>query len=301
MPQRELAEFGSPGHFYECPRWHDGRWWVSDMRGGAVYSFTQEGEPRVELRIEDRPGGLGFTPDGALLVVSMEQQKLLRVRPGGSGEIEHVLDLCGLCGETEGFLNDLAVSRTGHAYVGFDADYTRYDRDAGLGAVVHVTPEGKASVAATGLAFPNGMVFSPGEDRLIVNETRLPRITACDIADEGSLGPGLVWASLEPKQDDRADRSVSLPEQAASLDGCAIDADGCLWSADVASGCLRIAEDGAILDAVFLPDNMLAMACGLGGPDGHTLMICGADDNFNDRESRKGAKLFVTKVDVPAG
>jgi len=300
MPDRTIAEFGMPGHFYECPRWHDGRWWVSDMRGGAVYSFTPEGKQRVELRFEDRIGGLGFTPDGALLVVSMEHRKLLRVRPGGSGEVEHAFDLSGLFGETQGFLNDLAVSSTGHAYVGFDPDFTRYGRESELGAVVHVTPGGEVSVAATGLAFPNGMVFAPGEASLIVHETMKPRITAYEIAGDGSLGPGFVWAFLHPKRDERPDRSVPLPESETSLDGCAIDAEGCLWSADVGSGCLRVAEGGAILDAVFLPDNLHAMACGLGGPDGHTLMICGSDDNFHDRTSTKDGKLFVTRVEVPA-
>ena len=301
MASRELAPFGQPGHFYECPRWHDGRWWVSDMRGGAVWSYTAEGEPRLEATVDDRPAGLGFTPDGALLVVSMEKGQLLRVRPGGSGEIEQVTDLAHLAGDTRGFVNDMAVSAEGHAYIGFDADYQLYPRDAGLGAVIHVTPQGNAGIAAKGLAFPNGIVFSPDESELIVHETFAPRVTAYSIAGDGSLGSGRLWALLDPKQDEREDRTVPLNHEFTSLDGCAIDAEGCLWSADVASGCLRIAEGGAIRDAIFLPGGLHAMACGLGGPDGHTLMICAADGNFEGRESRKGAQLFTTRVDVGAG
>ncbi len=298
MAQRELTPFGVAAHFYECPRWHAGRWWVSDMRGGTVYSLSEDGEPRVELRIEDRPSGLGFAPDGAMLVVSMEERELLRVR---GGKIEQAIELAHLTGETRGFINDMAVSAGGHAYIGFDADYQLYPRDAGLGAVIHVTPDGEASVAATGLAFPNGMVFSPDNKRLIVHETFAPQVTAYDIAADGSLGRGEVWASLETKRDEREDRSIPLNHEFTSLDGCGIDAEGCLWSADVASGCLRIAEGGAILDAIFLPDGLLAMACWLGGKDGHTLMICAADNNFEGRETRLGSQLFTTRVDVGAG
>ena len=299
MTKSSITAFGPPAHFYECPRWRDGRWWASDMRGGAVYSFSPDGEAREVLRIDDRPAGLGWTRDGALLVVSMEAKALLRLVPGG-GAVERRTELAGLFGETEGFLNDLAVTRTGHAFVGLDADFYRYGPDAERGMIVHVTPDGQARVAAEGLAFPNGLVFTPDETRLVVAETQKPRLTSFAVAADGGLGEREVWGTLGPKRDERADRARLLGDAAVTLDGCAMDADGHIWAADVNSACLRIAPGGAIVDAVFLPDGLRSFACALGGPDGRTLMICGADDNFQDRTSRREAQLFATQVDVGA-
>lgn len=193
MIARGISAFGPAGHFYECPRWRDGRWWVSDMRGGRVYSFSPEGEARTELVIDDRPAGLGWTPDGRLLVVSMEAKRLLTVAPGGD---EQAVDLAPLFGDTQGFLNDLAVSRTGHIFVGMDADFHAYGPDADLGRIAHLPPQGAARVAAEGLAFPNGMVFTPDGATLVVAETMKPRLTAFSVertAPWANAGSGARW------------------------------------------------------------------------------------------------------------
>jgi sugar lactone lactonase YvrE len=266
------------------------------MRGARVYSFSAEGEPRVEIEV-DRPGGLGWTADGALLVVSMDALKLLEV---SGGAVRRTHDLAPLAGGTAGFLNDMAVSPAGHAYVGFDADFHRYGPDAELGLVLHVTPEGEARVAATGLAMPNGMVFSPDGMRLVVAETMKPRFLSFAIAADGSLGAQAVWGDVGPRRDERAVREPPLSDGAVNLDGCAMDAAGHIWTADVGPACLRIAPGGGVVDAVFLPAGMRAFACALGGPDGRTLMICAADEDFRDRHLRRSAQLYVTRVDTPA-
>lgn len=124
MRKHKISEFGPPAHFYECPRWHAGRWWASDMRGRTVYSLSPDGEARVELSLDDaRPGGLGWSPEGDMLVVSMERKALLR-RDRAGGAFRPWVDLSALVAGTTGFLNDMAVSRSGHVYAGFDADPT---------------------------------------------------------------------------------------------------------------------------------------------------------------------------------
>lgn len=296
MGERKLAAFGPPARFYECPRWRDGRWWLSDMRDARVYSFSPEGEPRVEFEVE-RPGGLGWTAAGDLLVVSMDALKLLEV---SGGKVRRTHDLAHLVGDTRGFLNDMAVSPIGHAYVGFDADYQLYGPDAELGMVIHVSPAGEARVAARGLAMPNGVVFTPDGSRLVVAETMKPRFLSFAIGPDGSLGEQEVWGVVGPRRDARAIREPPLSDGAVNLDGCAMDAAGHIWAADVGPACLRIAPGGAVVDAVFLPDGMRAFACALGGPDGRTLMICAADDDFKDRDKRMSARLYVTRVDTPA-
>ncbi len=166
--------------------------------------------------------------------------------------------------------------------------------------IVLVEPSGEARIVAEKLAFPNGLVFTPDGATLVAAETMKPRLSAFMLQPDGSLGPRADWGLLEPKVDQRACREPALTGTGTSLDGCAMDAQGYIWAADVQSGCLRIAPGGAIVDAVFLPDGLRAFACALGGPDGRTLMICGADDNFADRTSRKEARLFATRVAIGA-
>jgi sugar lactone lactonase YvrE len=268
------------------------------MRGGAVYGFSPEGDVRHTIAV-GRPGGLGWTPDGRLLVVSMDAKKLLRFAPDGT-TVEAELDFGGLFGDTHGFLNDLVTGPRGDAYVGFDADYHLYGGDADLGMIVHLPPRGEARIVARDIAFPNGLMITPDGETLVVAETMKPRLSAYDIAPDGTLGLRRTWASLDPKRDERVDRTLPLGDRLVSLDGCSIDAESHVWGADVASACLRIAPGGAIVDAIFLPDDLLSFACMLGGPDGRTLMICAADGNFADRTSRRESRLFTTRVDVPA-
>ncbi len=120
MSHDNVLAFGPAAHFYECPRWHAGRWWASDMRGGTVYSFSGEGEARIELEIDDRPGGIGWTAAGELLVVSMEAKALLVREKGGRG-IARRIELGHLSGGIVGFFNDMAVRPHGQVYIGFDA------------------------------------------------------------------------------------------------------------------------------------------------------------------------------------
>ena len=298
MTQRRIARFGPPAHFYECPRWHDGRWYASDMRGGTVYSFDAEGAARIELVIDDRPGGLGWAADGGLLVVSMVAKTLLRL--GADGGPVVACELGGLFGETEGFLNDLAVSPAGHVYIGFDADPHRYGNTADLGMIVQVPPVGAPAVVARNLAFPNGMMVTPDGATLVVAETMQPRLSGFALGGDGRLGLRRDWGLVDRGNALRTAGDAAIGERAVTLDGCAMDSAGHVWAADVGSGCLRIAPGGEVVEAVHLPDGLRAFACALGGADGRTLMICGADDNFADRTSRREGYLFTTSVAVPA-
>ena len=74
-------------YFGEGPRWHDGRLWFSDFYDHAVKSLGAEGDLRTELQLDDQPSGLGWLPDGRLLVVSMTALKVLRLDTGGL--VEH--------------------------------------------------------------------------------------------------------------------------------------------------------------------------------------------------------------------
>lgn len=297
MSQRQIIPFAPPGHFFEGPRWRDGRWWVADMRGSAVYSYSPEGAPRTELEIrDDRPSGLGWLPDGGFLVVSMLKQQLL-CRAPNSDAFSVLADLTELSGDIDGFLNDMAVSRDGHAYIGFDPDNKKYGFESDFGMVFHIDPQGRAEIAARGLCFPNGISLTPDESTLVVVETGRPQIAGFSIGANGALGPAVSWAGLDPRVDKRPAGQPTLGVKGAMLDGCAMDVDGCIWVADINSACLRVAPGGDIVDSVFLPGAMRSWACALGGDDGKTLLLCGAEQNGQDR-SRAESQLYVTRVDV---
>jgi sugar lactone lactonase YvrE len=294
MSPREPVQLLEGGAFFETPRWRDGRWWVSDFYREAVYTVTTDGTERRELEVEHQPAGLGWLPDGALLVVSMKNQRLLRRDVDGS-----VSEHADLSMYTDSSLNDLVVDADGRAWVGcFGFDLMAF-ADPRLAPLMRVDPDGTVTVVADDLMFPNGSVITPDETTLIVGETAGCRYTAFTIGADGSLTDRRVWAQLAPTPA-LAPLEQMLPEIAVGPDGCTLDAAGHIWAADEAGArCIRIAPGGAIVDEITMPDGLNCFACALGGDDGRTLLLCAAPDflESNRRQARDGV-LLQTTVDV---
>lgn len=295
VSDHQLTTLFEGGAFFEGPRWHEGRWWVSDMYRHAVYTVDGAGHERHELDVPGQPSGLGWLPGGDLLVVSMRDHRLLRHHRDGQVTVH--ADLSGLCG---GVLNDLVVDQLGRAWVGdFGFNLMEFD-DPVTTSVKRVDPDGAITVAAEGLVFPNGSVVTPDGATLIVGETLANRYTAFTIGEDGSLGDRRVWAELGPEV--VLGPATTMFEQIkVAPDGCALDAEGHIWAADGVGGrCIRVAEGGAIVDEVRAPGGLGVFACMLGGDDGRTLLMCCAPDYFeaNRREARE-AILVTTTVAVP--
>lgn len=263
--------------FGEGPRWHDGRLWFSDFYRHAVFSLGDDGE-RLEVEIDDRPSGLGWMPDGTLLVVAMLSQRLLAVSTDGA--IREHADLSGIATER---CNDMVVSETGHAYVGnfgFDLDAQESFAPAFL---AHVTPDGDAHEVDHPLAFPNGSVITPDGSTLLVGETFAGRYTAFDLADDGTPTNPCIWAEFE----------------GLTPDGCCLDAEGAIWVSDfVGKRFVRVHEDGSISREI--PTEMHAVACTLGGPDQTTLYGFISPGSHPDEVAGKGLTSIVAiETDVP--
>ena len=180
----------------------------------------------------------------------------------------------------------MVVDSDGRAFVG----NIGFDLDGGEPkptSLVRVDPDGSASVAAGGLMCPNGSVITPDGRTLVVGETFAGRYTAFTIARR-RVARG-------------AARLGGLREARIAPDGCALDAEGCIWTADARHNrCCRIAEGGAVLAEVTLPDGVRCFACMLGGEDGQTLLVCGAPDyDARRRSESREAVLLTTRVDVP--
>jgi sugar lactone lactonase YvrE len=266
-----LGDLGFP----EGPRWHDGRLWFSDFHDRVVRAVSPDGTAEVVLRLDDSPSGLGWAPGGELLVVAMERRELLAAGPGGT---RRVADLTGL---TRFRANDLVVDAAGGAYVssfGFDLMRGAAPEPTGL---VRVEPGGAARIAAEGLLFPNGMVLTPDGGTLIVAETYGARLTAFDVAPDGSLSGRRVFAELP----------------GVAPDGICLDEEGHVWVATARTPeVLRVAEGGAVTGRVPVGSGALSYACMLGGEDGRTLFVCTAPTWRQD--GPRAGRIEIARVDA---
>ena len=192
--------------FPEGPRWHEDRLFFSDMHAHRVVAVDAGGNDETIVEVPNQPSGLGWLPGGDLLVVSMVDRKVLRL---AGGTLAVHADLADLAPAN---CNDMVVDARGRAYVGnfgFDMYAGEPWRKTNI---IAVDPDGNAWVAADEMSFPNGPVITPDGRTLIVGESSAARLTAFDIADDGSLSNRRVWASLR--------------EIGATPDGICLDADG---------------------------------------------------------------------------
>jgi len=244
--------------FGEGPRWHDGRLWFSDFHQHTVSSVGDDGVRKVELELDDFPSGLGWLPDGRLLVVAMESRRVVRVET--DGEIVAHADLSAVA---TGRCNDMVVAVDGTAYVGNFGFELGTPMQPALLARVQV--DGTVDAVADGLEFPNGSVITPDARTLIVGETFGRRATAFTIAADGTLHDRRVWADL----------GDVMP------DGCTLDAEGAIWFADArGTAVVRVREGGEITDRVETGQH--TFACALGGDDGRTLFVLCADSAHDE-------------------
>ncbi|MGZ3403722.1 MAG: SMP-30/gluconolactonase/LRE family protein [Phenylobacterium sp.] len=271
--------------FGEGPRWRDGRLWFSDFYAHTVCSVSPDGDLRTEVVIEDQPSGLGWTPDGSLLIVSMTKRQVLRRTAGGQigvhADLGHIATF---------HCNDMVVDAAGGAYVGnFGFDLGAAIAARGVADVLanHVTaklayvaPDGQTRVAAEDMHFPNGSMITPDGKTLLVGETLAGVITAFDIGADGDLSNRRVWASTAP----------AIP------DGACLDAQGAVWIANPsAPQCLRIAAGGEVLEII--ETDQPCYACMLGGHDGRTLFMLTAAALDGAEATEPTGKILVARVD----
>jgi sugar lactone lactonase YvrE len=275
-------------YFGEGPRWHLGRLWYSDFYDKAVKSVDLQGNVRLELQLDEQPSGLGWLPDGRLLIVCMESLTLKRL------EKNALVLHADLSEYSEHRCNDMVVDKQGNAYVGnfgFNLDKEMQERGVeGVMAnhpkanIVQVTPQGDISVASGGMSFPNGSVITPDGKTFIVAETFGRCLTAFDIVEKGALKNRRLWAST----------GTRVP------DGICINADGNIWIANAASNeCILLAQGGEVLEIVNTSQN--CYACMLGGNDSKTLfMLTAQSSHAKIASATRTGKIEVTKVASPS-
>lgn len=297
-----LEGYGVP----ECLRWHANALYFSDMALGTVHRWNGRSASSTPIaEIPGRPAGLGWLPDGTMLVVSMENRCLYRIGADGSTEVH--ADIKHL---VSGHANELLVTSDGHAYVGsFGFDYHGYIREhsnASLlappgpptSALIHIDPAGKILDSSEPLAFPNGCVAIDDESTLVVAETLAMRLTAIPVDVDGMLGKPFLYASLAPPllwnlltrpgAIGGATRFVSALFDSPALarfSSLAMGPDGIgnalgrqIWVSNALRGeCVRVDQGGTVRQRVRTSQSTLS--CVVGGEDGRTLFVGTAPTN----------------------
>lgn len=255
--------------FGEGPRWFEGMLWFSDMLGEAVHTVTLDGSMTTLPLAGHAPSGLGFRPDGSLLIVSTERRHVLRY------DGDTVVSCADLSALVPADLGDMVIDEHGRAYVGSQAR-------AG-GVIVALDPDGTATVVAHDLDFPNGMVITP-DRRLIVAESTGRRLTSFRIDDDGSLG----------------DRRVFADGLDGPPDGLTLDDEGGVWTSLTLAGQFqRIEAGGTVTDRIDVGDRT-AIACTLGGPERRTLFLLSSTDAYPQRLiGTKLSRLDTVTVAIP--
>ncbi len=289
----EITTVLSELSYLECPRWHDGRLWVVDFYTYRVLSLAEDGSDlRVEAHVPQQPSGLGWLPDGRLLVVSMRDATILRREQDGELVVH-----ADLSAHVTGHPNDMVVDDQGRAFVGNFGFDLMAGADVTPTVLLRVDPDGTVTEVADDLWFPNGSVIT-ADGVLIVDETFGNRVTAFDIESDGSLSNRRTWAKFGELPTSTVLGEV-VPGLAVAPDGCGLDAEGCLWLADAVNGrVLRVREGGEIVEEISTGTGVFA--CMLGGSDGRTLFLCCAPDfDEHARSAAREAELRAVRVAVP--
>jgi sugar lactone lactonase YvrE len=284
------------GHAYlEGPRWHDGRLWASDFYTRQVVSVGLDGDEEIVLALDGQPSGLGWLPDGRLLVVSMLDRRVMVV---ADGEASVHADLSDIAPFT---INDMVVDEEGGAYVSCFAGEVLHGDPITPTVIIRVEPNGSARAVADGIHFPNGMVITK-DNVLAVAETLGNRITAFDIAANGDLSNQRPWAQYGERPT-TTDMMEAVPQLTYSPDGMATDAEGAIWFADgFGKRAIRMAEGGEVLDEISTePLGFGTFAVALGGPEGTTLFLCSGVHLPSEEQclADKQSRILTTTVDVP--
>jgi len=278
MTTRELTTVHTGVDFGEGPRWHAGKLWFSDFYRHGVFTLDPDGTETLVVTVDQQPSGLGWMPDGTLLISSMLDQKVLAL--GLDGELRVHADLSAIA---VGKGNDMVVAADGTAYVGNFG----FDLDGGgefaMAKLARVSPDGQVHEAAADLLFPNGSVITADGATLIVGETFGGQYTAWDIGADMTLSNRRIWAKVEG----------CMP------DGCCLDSEGAIWMSDVVnSRFCRVHEGGEISEEIHVDG--AAVACMLGGEDGTTLFLFVSPGTEPDQVAGQG-KSVIMATQVVAG
>jgi sugar lactone lactonase YvrE len=281
----EVTPFASGLHLAESPRWHGGRLWISDMWDHKVWSFGADGERELAWQCapSEDPGGLGWLPDGSLVVVGMEGRCLYRIV---DGQAEVYADLTALAPWQ---CNDMAIAPNGTAYVSqFGWDMWGGGSYA-LTTLLGVDTEGHVRAVADELSTPNGISIRDDGRSLVVAESGGFRLSSYTVGADGALAELATYAEVPAVEE------VGI----APPDGICSDTAGAVWVAEpLGRRVLRIERGGAVTHTFEFVHHPLAVC--LGGDDRRTLFVCLAGQRDKSTRTPEAlASIVSLRVETP--
>ena len=263
--------------FPEAPRWREGKLWFSDFYTFRVLRLGLDGKVETIAEVPQRPSGLGWLPDGRLLIVSMLDRRVLALEKGRLGPY------ADLSSFATGPCNDMVVDAAGRAYVG-NFGFDRHGGEAErLTCIARIDPGGRVSRAADDLFFPNGTIITADGKRLVVGETLAKRLTAFDIGADGALSKPRVFAQFED----------------CYPDGICLDSEGAIWVADARGNRAIRVFDGGRIERTISTGAQGCYACMLGGEDRRTLFLCTSSGSGPAMAQKRDGRIEFIRVDVP--
>jgi sugar lactone lactonase YvrE len=274
--------------FGEGPRWHDGKLWVTDQHAHKLW-VIEPGDATVFAEFDDMPSGLGFLPDGTVLVAEMRTQKIWALSPAGDAR-ELYADVSSH-NQTPGLINDMVVDGLGRAYVGLRQGKYAQPTNTGPDGIVLIRPDRSTVLVDGDFRAPNGAIVTADNLTHICASTVGKELIAFDIEDDGTLTNRRQWAPVS-----------------SAVDGMCLDAENAMWIALPGEGRFeRVLEGGDVVDAIEVDG--WAIACVLGGPERRTLHMIVTDmsneditrfpDAGHDHDSRARGRVETVEVDVP--
>lgn len=302
---KELKKLTGGLYFGEGPRWHENKLWFSDFYSHKVMTLDENNSLETVCEVPSQPSGLGWLPNGDLLIVSMLDRKILKFSEGSisvhADLSEYVAHKC----------NDMVVGRDGTAYVG---NFGMGDAGESLNSthLMIVKSDGTVLKGPDNLLFPNGTVITEDGKNLIIAETLGAKLTSFDIEDNGELTNRKLWARTSPlfslliikflsslgfdlsKVDfSKYSKNLHVP------DGICLDEKNGIWIASpTTKAVVRIEKGGNITDTIYTPKG--AFACMLGGKERKTLyvIISNSSDPEEAQASPEG-EIHSIEVEIP--
>jgi gluconolactonase len=218
----------------------------------------------------------GHTVDGQGRLVSCEHGNRRVTRTEHDGSITVLADRYN--GKRFNSPNDVVVRGDGSVWFtdpsyGIDSDYEGHKAQSEIGAchVYRADPvTAEVRVVADDFSRPNGLAFSPGERQLYITDSRRKHIRRFDVAGDGSLTGGGVFATCD----------------AGTFDGLRFDDAGRIWAA-AHDGVHCFDPDGSLLGKLHIPEITANLT--FGGPKRNQIFICASSSLYSIRVNFRGA------------
>jgi gluconolactonase len=243
----KLEKVAGDFQFIEGPIWHpDGFLLFSDIPANIIYKFASNGKVEIFRRPSGKANGNTLDKENRLITAEHENRRVSRTEKDGK--------VIALADRYEGKKlnspNDLVVKSDGSIYF-TDPSYgiTKEQEELGFYGVYRLAPDGKLTLLVKDLVLPNGIAFSPDEQKLYVNNSEAGYIAVFDVKPDGTVTNQRVFAELKDAS------------QSGVPDGLKVDVEGNVYSTGP-GGVWIFSPSGKLLGRISVPETATNLAWG---------------------------------------